>query len=154
LLSLIVSFSLSIIFMFIVFFITVGTIQKTLASTYHYPEYYVQKKISITESFDKVENFLSIQWFFNMFTLIVMCFYSIERYLKCLFKVKKKIIKNIINITLGIVAIFSALKLFPTSIHAIKFMKDIFPSYFFTIIFGILLIDSLIIFIKKKKSTS
>lgn len=136
--------------MFTVFTVSVGIIGIELSSLFRFPEYYTHKKISIGGAIDNIENFTSSHWFFNQFMLATLCIYFISEYIKSIFKIKKRALKNILTILIGGLLIILSKYIFKDCTTSLQFMKNIFPFYFSLILFVILLLIALTIFIKSK----
>lgn len=141
---------LGIFIMFTVFTSSVGIIGVELSSLFRFPEYYTHKKISIGGAIDNIENFTSSHWFFNQFILATLCIYFISEYIKNTFKIKKRALKNISTILIGLLLISLSKYIFKDCTISFQFMKNIFPFYSSFILFVILLLMALTIFIKNK----
>lgn len=148
---LIIGFLISVFFISIVFFnlITVNTIY--LVELFRYPGYHVQYKIDVAGFFQGVENFLSLHWIFNTFCLIMMCLFFLSRYVKDLFKMQEGRKLNIIILVIGLIVVYVTNYLFPNSEAGVQFMKEIYPYYIASSLFGLLIIIMIVIFFNKRK---
>jgi cell division protein FtsB len=84
------------------FFIILGVISINLAELFRYPAYFAKYKIDIAGFFQGVENFLSLHWLLNTFTMLMMGMYFIKRYIKDTFKIKNNKILKIITLVLAL----------------------------------------------------
>lgn len=50
-----------------------------LIKVYRYPEYMILKKIKIFDFLEKIENFISFIWFFDIFITNTICFYKLNK---------------------------------------------------------------------------
>lgn len=143
-------FLFSIITMVLVFYVITSVLTINLVDLYRHPAYYVQKKISITPYFNNVENFFSLHWFLNLFFGVIMSLYFLKEYIQYLFKFKNpKHLKVSIIILALIVAVISN-NLFKNGTDAFNFIRYQFPYWIAGVLFGILLLISIFIFIRKK----
>ena len=67
-----------ILFLLIIIY-TVGSLGINLTLKYHYPAYIVMKEVSIFGFIDKIENFIIIHWIFEMFILLSLITYFINK---------------------------------------------------------------------------
>lgn len=148
---LIIGFLISVFFIGVVFYfiITVNTIH--IAELFRYPGYYVQYKIDVAGFFQGVENFLSLHWILNTFCMMMMCLFFLNRYVKDLFKLQEGKKLNIITLIIGLIIAYIAGHLFPSSEAGVQFMKEIYPYYIATSLFGLIIIIAIVIFFKKRK---
>lgn len=138
-----ISYVISIIFLFIIVFLTLGNLGIHLASIYQYPEYIVLKRIKIFNFIDRIENIITIQFIFSMF--ISMCFgvYNVGNILKP--HHKSKILTTIITIIILVISLtaFSNNTAFNNyTYHIVPYIRIVFVLAIFFV--------GLIIFIKKR----
>lgn len=136
-----------ILLMGLVYTIIPGVITPAVAAIYRYPAYYVQRRISIGEAINNVENFFSTHWIFNTFMLITLGIYFIGTYIKDSFKIRKAKTNNIVIIAIGLITIILKKIIFKEPVIILSFMKNeiIYLSLSMLII---LIIISIVIFIK------
>lgn len=143
-------FLFSIITMVLVLYIITSVLTVDLVDLYRHPAYYVQKKITITEYFNNVENFLSLHWFLNLFFGGIMSLYFLSKYAQHIFKFKDSKHMNISIITLGLMTAIASNYVFKNGTNSFNFMRYQFPIWVAGILFGILLLTCIFIFIRKK----
>jgi len=145
--SIIIFYTLSILMMFFNIFMTIGTLGIHLTTMYQYPEYMVLKQISFFNFLDRIENFVTIQWIFRTFMLVSMV----------VFYIKNTIKKNNNSLVLPalILAIIIALDLiiFKNNTMFTNFVYKIYP-YSNLVFFIMILIISIVVFIKNKRRTT
>ena len=148
---LMLGFLSSVFFMSIVFYfvVSVNTIQ--LAELFRYPAYFVQYKIDIAGFFQGVENFLSLHWILNTFSLMMLSLYFINRYIKDTFKLEEGKKLKIITLIIGFVFVYISANIFPNSGAGVKFMKEVYPYYIAATLLGLLIIICICIFFKRRK---
>jgi spore germination protein KB len=137
----------SMFLMFLVYTLIPGVLSAKLTEIYRFPAYYVQRRISIGDAINNVENFFSIHWLFNTYALITMGIYFIKTYVKDLFKIKKYNVINIVIIAIGLIAIILQKLIFKLSIAVLSFMKKEFLYIALSMVI-VLLIIAMVIFIK------
>ena len=76
------SIFLSTLIIYILIFLTLGTLGINLSTAYQYPEYIILKRIELFHFIDQVENIINFQWIFGLFILISFCVYSINNTIK------------------------------------------------------------------------
>ena len=81
-LSIYITIILSFIYRLIIIIITISTLTIYLAKLYQYPAYMVLKNISIFNTFDRIENFIYIEWLFQVFISISLIINFISKNLK------------------------------------------------------------------------
>ncbi len=147
--NLILGYVFAALTMALVFFVIISSVGINLASLYRFPEYYIIKKVSIGDTFDNIENFLSIHWIFNMFSAIMLCLYFIKEYFINLFKVEKEIKKKFICVAIGLVSAYIVTTFFSPSTFVVHFIRHQFPFYLglgslllITLIFLVILIKN------------
>ncbi len=143
-------FIFSIITMVIVFYINISVITTNLTDLYRLPSYYVLKKIVITDYFNNIENYISIHWFLPLLVTMIMCLYFLSEYIKQTFKIQKKKYMNLSIIVIAAIAGIVSNYLFKNGTDSLVFMGKTFPYLISLIILAILVITSIIIYIKKK----
>lgn len=105
--SLIISYVISSITIFIVLIQTIATLGYELASLYEYPEFFVLKHVILTKLSTRIESVLIVQLLFDIFIYNVFSVYFIGEITKTIFSVKnKKIINFIICSLIVILTIF------------------------------------------------
>jgi hypothetical protein len=77
--GLIIAMTLAFILFLIIIIYTIGSLGIDLALKYHYPAYIVMKEVSIFDFIDKIENFIIIHWIFEMFILLSLITYFINK---------------------------------------------------------------------------
>ena len=125
--------------------ITIGVLGIKLVSIYQYPEYMVMKKISVFDFIDRIENILTIQWFYGIFSSISFYVYYISNTIKKN-NTNKKVIASIV-----ILIIFLSNIIFKNNIIFNNFTYKFLPG-----IMSIILVIHIITFIKiiiHKKNT-
>ena len=75
----IISMTCAFIFFFLVIIYTIGSLGINLSLKYHYPAYIVMKEVSIFGFIDKIENFIIIHWVFEVFILLSLIIYFINK---------------------------------------------------------------------------
>lgn len=129
--------------MLVVFFMNMSSVGVNIASMYRYPEYYIVKKISVANAFDNVENFLSIHWIFNLFSIHMLGLYYSKEYIINVFGIKKNKTKTIITLIVAFTVMLIASNMFPISTEATEFMSNQFP---FVIGIPLLIIITILMF--------
>lgn len=134
-----------------VFFMNMSTVGINVASMYRYPEYYVIKKVYISNAFDNIENFLSVHWIFNLFAAQMVTMYYSKSYILNIFKVKKEKIMTLIPIIIGIIVVIITRFLFQDSTSGNNFMLYYYPYLIGAPLLGLIFILSLRIIFKNHK---
>ena len=80
--SIYITVILSFIYRLIIIIITISTLSIYLAKLYQYPSCMVLKNISIFNTFDRIENFIYIEWIFQIFISISLIINFISNTLK------------------------------------------------------------------------
>lgn len=143
--SVIISYSLGMFVALIGSFFTIGTLGVYLTKIYQYPEYMMLKKISFFNFFNRIENLIAIQWLYLNLLVIVMSIFYVK-------KLTKRNDKNVCISFISMIIIFLFCKfVFKNNTIFVNFTQNIYP-YFNLGYFIIMLIISLIIFVKEKKS--
>ncbi len=145
--TLIFSFILSALTMFIVMFSTLATFGYELTSLYKYPEFHVLKNISLMGLQARIESILIIQCIFDFFMFIVLTIYFIANSIKSIMKVKN------INLLYAILCIFLVILTNYFSKYNV-FLDDFALKYVQipTTIFSIIFISLICIKIKLNKN--
>lgn len=78
----ILSFIIGFIMIFSIALLTIGILGINLASLYQYPTYMVLKRSNLFGVLDRVENFIIIQWIFEIFITISLIVQTISKMLK------------------------------------------------------------------------
>lgn len=147
--SLIIAYITGAILIFIFYFFIISIYGIDLASIFIYPEYVLFKKINLFNFIQRVENIMSTSFFISSFSGICFIVYFIKTYIKDTLKIKNK---NKINITTFIITIaisFTSIYLFTNYKIQILILK--FP-YIFGLIFPVLIINFILIKIKRDKN--
>lgn len=138
-------------FMVMILFNIMSSLGIEIASLYRYPEYYVIKKVTIANVFDKVENFLTVHWFFNLFSVHMLSLYYSTSYLTNIFKIKNNKTKKILIIAIGLIVIIFVDRIFPSSTWGRYFMNTYFPWFVSLPLLGLIILISFKTFFSKKK---
>ena len=77
--GLIISMTCAFILFLLIIIYTIGSLGIDLALKYHYPAYIVMKEVSIFGFIDKIENFIIIHWIFEMFSLLSLIIYFVNK---------------------------------------------------------------------------
>lgn len=136
---------LSVMIKTLLILITLGVLGIQLVSIYQYPEYMVMKRISILNFIDRIENILTIQWMYGLFSSISFMVYYILNIIK-----PNNISKKLIFIIILIIVIGSN-NLFKNNIVFNNFTYKIIPI-FMLIILVIHIITYLKIIMHKKNT--
>ena len=146
--SLIIAYITGAILIFIFYFFIISIYGIDLASIFIYPEYVLFKKINLFNFIQRVENIMSTSFFISSFSGICFILYFIKTYIKDTLKIKNK---NKINITTFIITIaisFTSIYFFTNYKIQILILK--YP-YIFGLIFPVLIINFILIKIKRDK---
>lgn len=128
-------------------FYTISSFGIDLAKLYEFPDFVLLRRISTTGFFQRFESILAIQWIFDIYMIISLCFF----YLKFAYKhmINNKYDNKFITITILISCVICSNFLFKSNTSA-----DTFILYYLPFILGIFLfLIPLIIFIRIKKTT-
>lgn len=124
---------------------TLGVLGINLASVYQYPEYIILKHVKLFNFIDRIENFVTLQWIFGIFIGLSVMVYYIKNMLKTNNKSK---LCTIIITTIILIVPFIIYK-----------NNTIFNNYTYKyanilrfIYIGFMLLTSLMVFIKRKKT--
>lgn len=99
----IITYIVTILFMGISIFLTLGNLGIHLASVYQYPEYLVLKRISLFKFLDRIENIVIIQWIFGIYINLSLIVYYISNTIK--YNNKSKLLPSVITCVLLILSI-------------------------------------------------
>jgi len=119
---LIIFYIFSYIFIFFITFKTIGVLGIYLTKAYQFPEYIVLRKINILDFFDKVENIISVKWFFSSFSTLSLLIFYLEKSIKK----RGNNIYFLSIITLSI--ILSSMVLFKNNTMFTNFIENIYPA--------------------------
>lgn len=72
------SYIISSLILILIAFVIIFVEGPNLITIYRYPEYMVLKKIKIFNFLEKIENFISFIWFFDIFITNSICFYKLK----------------------------------------------------------------------------
>ena len=133
----------SIFLMFLVIILTLGDLGIHLASIYQYPEYITLKNIKIFGFLDRIENFITLQWLFGLFTNITIAVYFLSNSIKSNYK------GIILPIIISLLLVFSSLIIFPNNTIFNNYIYK-YSLIFRMILIIIILIISIKIFVRKK----
>lgn len=145
--NIVIFYTISIIIMFLNITMTIGTLGIHLTDMYQYPEYMVLKQISLFNFLDRIENFVTIQWIFRTFMLVTMIVYYIQNTIKK--DTNSKILPAIILATIIVLNII----IFKNNTMFTNFALKIYP-YTNLVLFIIIIITSLVVFLKNKRRTT
>lgn len=137
-----ISYLISMLFIFLATFLTVGNLGIHLLKIFPHPEYMVLKKISILGFIDRIENFIYVKWLLNDFVSFTILVYFISNSIKK--QDKQKIIPGFVTII--ILALSQVL--FKDNTEFKWFIFNIYP-YLNLALLIIIVIIALNIFIKK-----
>jgi spore germination protein KB len=147
-------FAIGSIFMAWVFFSLIGVLTISLSTVYRYPAYYVQRKIEVADFFQGVENFLSLHWYFNIFILMALCLYFLTIYITSTFKLVKQKYITLSIFLITVIAIIISENIFLNAPYSVIVMKNQYPFIIAIPLFAILVLISIMVFIKQRKSAS
>lgn len=147
--SLIIAYITGAIIIFIFYFFIISIYGIDLASIFIYPEYVLFKKINLFNFIQRVENIMSTSFFISSFSGICFIVYFIKTYIKDTLKIKNKNKINITTFILTIAIAFTSIYLFTNYKIQILILK--FP-YIFSLIFPVLIINFILIKIKRDKN--
>ena len=99
-------YTLSSLYIFLVFVLIIGTLGINVASIFNYPEYIILKRVSFFDFFDNIQNFIFLSWIFSSFTLGGLVCTNIENYSN------KKTLLIILILTFIINTVFSNFQIF------------------------------------------
>ncbi len=133
----------SVIIKTVLILITIGVLGIKLVSIYQYPEYMVMKRISILNFIDRIENILTIQWMYGLFSSISFMIYYISNTIKPN-NINKKILLTII-----IAVLIVANYIFKNNIIFNSFTHKYIPIIMFVILFIHIITFIKILFHKK-----
>lgn len=142
----IIFYTISILIMFLNIAMTIGTLGIHLTDMYQYPEYMVLKQITLFDFLDRIENFVTIQWIFRTFMLVTMVVYYIQN------TIKKDDNSRILPATILAIIIFLDIIIFKNNTMFTNFAIKIYP-YSNLVLFIMIIIISLGVFIKKRRTT-
>ena len=77
--AIIIAITCAFILFLLIIIYTIGSLGIDLTLKYHYPAYIVLKEISIFGFIDKIENFIIIHWVFEIFILLSLIIYFINK---------------------------------------------------------------------------
>lgn len=130
---------------FLIIIVSVSIFGINLTNLYQYPEFHILKTINIANFFQRVESILSVQWIFDSVMSCTICVYFTKTAIIKTFKFNKKIILNIILVT---IILFLTNYIFQNNTIALNFYMSIYPYLSIIILFFI----PLLIYILKKVS--
>ena len=109
--SVIFWYIISSIITLIILFITILVLGNNLIVIFEYPEYIALKQIQFFHFVERLENFISIVWLFNIFIFITLGIYFINEFLKFKFKLNNKKNRFILVLLVIIILLFSNITL-------------------------------------------
>ena len=139
----IVTYIISLVITFTFIFMTLSSLGIYLTSSYQYPEYIVLKKINILNFINRIENLISIQWVYGIFIYLTYIIYYIKT------SIKKDFKNNISTYIIGILLLLSIF-IFKNNTIYNSFCYH-YLRYVTLTILPIIIITSILIFIKKRK---
>ena len=131
-------------------FFTTGVLGEVLLKLYNFPEYHLVKKISM-KPFDNLENFLSLHWSMNLFTVITLGLYFLKEYLVGLFKMVNKKRITVMTIILGIVIPVVSLYIYPSLGESFDFVRYNLITYIGIPLLIFILMSNIVISLKNNK---
>ena len=144
-----IGYIISAITIFLISFLSNGTLGKYLIELYQYPGYISLKRISLFGFIDRIENFLSLHWILCSVINLSMIIYYLKGNI-----IKKKNSK-LFNLILCIIIVITSYNIFSNNTMFNNYTYKIYP-YILAPLFGIYAIISISILIKnilKKKKT-
>lgn len=130
----------------IVTFLTISIFGIDITSLYEFPDFILLRRISTSGFFQRFENILAIQWIFDLFIMITMCFNFIKGGYRHL--IKNKFDNIFILIVIYIVCLISSKYLFNSNTSGNIFIIYILPY----ILWGLLFTIPFIVYLKIKKT--
>ena len=97
---------------FIILLITILVLGNNLTIIFEYPEYIALKQIQFFHFVERLENFISIIWLFNVFVFITLGIYFIDEFLKFRFKINDRKNKFILGLLVVIILLLSNIILY------------------------------------------
>lgn len=137
-----IGYFLSGLIVFLVSFLSNGTLGKYLIELYQYPGYLSLKKISLFNFIDRIENFISLHWILSSFINLAMITYFIKT------NIKRKENSKILNFLICIIIVGTSYKVFNNNTTFNNYTYKTYP-YFLGALMLIFLIITISIFIKK-----
>lgn len=142
--TIIISYVIGMLFCITLVLMTSAVLGKYLLTTYQYPEYIVLKKITMFNFIDRIENLISVQWIFSIFSTISLLFYYLTNSIKKNDKPKK------ISIFIITIIAYLSTKVFKNNTTYNYYITNIYP-YILSIATLIIIIIALTILLKKVK---
>ncbi len=133
------------------YYLLISLVGPDLATLYKYPFYYLEKKISITQEIDKIENFVALNMFFNMFIFVSLGVYFVSRYIQNIFKGRIYKSKPYFIYLIGLIVTIGARYIYTNEVQIIHFYLHYYPYYVALVLFAILVITCLLIFVEQLK---
>ncbi len=143
---LIITYIITTIMISLISFVTCSVLGKNLLEIYQYPTYITLKRISIFGFIDRIENFLSFQWFLSAFILLSLNINAINSYIN-----KGKSI--IFKLFSTLIIILSTIILFKNNTNFNHYLDSYYPYILLTteIIYFIIFLIIIIKNVYKKK---
>ena len=110
--SVLLGYIISTVMTFLIFLITILVLGSNLAIIFEYPEYIALKQIQFFHFVERLENFISIIWIFNVFVFTTFGIYFIDEFLKFKFNISNKKNKFVLLLILVIIILFSNIILY------------------------------------------
>ena len=110
--SVILGYIISSVMTFLIFLITILVLGSNLVIVFEYPEYIALKQIQFFHFVERLENFISIIWIFNVFVFTTFGIYFIDEFLKFKFNISNKKSKFVLLLILVIIILFSNIILY------------------------------------------
>lgn len=144
--SIIKTYFLTNLAIFIVMFIIISVFGIDLTLLYQYPSYHILKRVFIGGFIERMENTLSVQWILNIFVPCLFSYYFTFYSIKDIFKIKK----DYFIYPFLIMLMFISQEIFKNNTVGEDFLLKFYPIIFGLLTFGIIFIT----FIKAKKKDS
>lgn len=136
----IILYLISMLFIFLATFLTVGALGIHLLRIFPHPEYIVLKRISILGFIDRIENIIYVKWLLNDFVSFSLIVYFISN------SIKKKNKQNILPIAITFIIMLLSQLLFKDNTEFKWFIHNIYPclNLLLVVIFIIISINILL----------
>lgn len=147
---LIVFYIIAIVMAFLTTFITTSVLGLNIASAYQYPEYTILRKISLFGFLDRIENLISMQWYFRCFVMLSI----VSHFLKN--TVKDKSNSKLLSLVIVVLLILGSVYIFKNNTIFEEFILNVYPyiNLGFLGLFGVIMIGCMVKKKKKKLATA
>jgi len=149
--TVIITYTICFIVMFLIVFITIGVFGPKLSALYQYSAFQLLKNITVFGSINRIESTISIRWILYIIGFIVLALYFVLETINTAFKLGNKIIKIIVIFVLPIGSVLLSEWLFENNVSKIEFSEKFLP---FVSCFFLFLIPLIILIFSKLKKTS